>query len=269
MANLNLHITKGETQLSGIFYEKIAPLLESREISEVSNPLDADYRLVLGGDGSALQEARRDLANQNLPPIFGIKAGNKRSRGMFLNSIEIPDSAEEFARIINQSVQEQLYYLHVISEDFQKRIKEIYAFNDISTLRMEAQSAATKILINGNEYEKLQRVMGDGLIISTPQGSTAYNLAAGGIIATSAENVLLTGNNSNYGSLVLPRNTVIDLEMLETEKRPQKLESDGYTIMENVQKIRTSPSEKFSNFAFIPGQSLEEKLIETATQNMR
>ncbi len=259
MANLNLHVTVGNTELAPSMYEHIRSILESEGVSEVHNSQDADYRLVLGGDGTALQEARKDLNNPNLPPIFGIKAGNLRSKGMFLNDLEHIGGIERLVETIKAGVCEQLNYLQIKVRDIQDRTKEVYAFNDISTMRMLPQSAATDVHINGNR--KIERVMGDGFIICTPQGSTAYNLNARGIVATSRDTMQLTGNNSTFRSLSLKKSDLVELSVLESGKRPQRVEMDGQVIQNNLKDLMVTTSNRSSKFCFVSGQTLEDKLI--------
>lgn len=264
MANLNLHIIRGDTELSEGMYQQILPILQSSEASEVSDSQDADYRLVLGGDGTALQEARRDLENKNLPPIFGIKAGNLRSKGMFLNNLEAFGGVDSLAQAIRDSVQEALNYLRVTVQDTQGNKKEVYGFNDISTIRMSPQSAATDVFINGTR--KIERAMGDGFIVCTPQGSTAYNLNAGGIVATSRDTMQITGISSSFGSLALKKSDEVRLVSLEPMKRSQRVEMDGQIVMEHLQELVATTSDRVSVFCFVPGQKLEDKLIAEAVR---
>ncbi len=264
MANLNLHVIKGDTELAQSTYEQLRPVLNSSHIAEVQDPRDADDRFVLGGDGTALTEGRQDLKIEGLPPIFGMKAGNLKSKGMFLNEIPLDISTEQLAEIIRNSIAEKLYYLHVTITDIQGRTKEIYALNDVNTIRTRPQSTALDISING--IKRAERAMGDGFIISTPQGSTAYNRSAGGIIATSQNTMQLRGICSSFGSLMLNKSDTVGLTALETQKRPQRVEADGQIIIDEMKDLVATTSQRFSTFCFRQGQTLEDKLIAEAVR---
>jgi len=264
MANLNIFVIKGPTELSEAAYQKIKPILNTAEVQEVLSRVLADIILVLGGDGTVMHAARKDLKvlSEDRQPIFGIKAGNPRSKGMLLNDINLDADLDKVIEIIKNSHASKLHYLKILAQSVSGKVKEFYGFNDVSTLRKEAQSAATQISIN--EKIGMDRCMGDGIIMATPQGSTAYNLSAGGTVASSMDSIVLTGNNSNMGSIVLPKQSEILLEVLESEKRPQKLESDGRLILENLEWVQVTTSNQFSILRFALDHKFEDKLIAEA-----
>ncbi len=259
MANLNLYVIRGETQLAEGMYERIAPILNSEGVSEVLHPEDADYRLGLGGDGTAIGVARQDLENPNLPPVFGVKAGNPESKGMFLNDIELAGGVEHLVELIERSVLERLWYLEVEVENISGRVERVFSLNDVSTIRSKAQSAATRVSVNG--VVRANRVLGDGFIVSTPQGSTAYNLNAHGVVANSTDTIQVAASNARYRPFVLKKRDTLELRPLELRKRPQRLETDGRIVSEEFQRLVAKMSDKSSVFAFVPGQGLEDKLF--------
>lgn len=266
MSNLNLKVIVGKTELAPSAYEQIKPMLSLPGVTEVKDRRDADLRLVLGGDGTAMQEARFKLTTpeNGFPPIFGIKAGNSNSKGMLLNDVRHlePDALLE---AIKRSVAERFHYLRIIAELQRGQTKEVLSFNDVNTIRQAAQSAATRILLNNEPIAA--RTMGDGILVCTPQGSAAYNLKAGGRVATAMNTLQITGIVSSMSSLVVPDSSRIRLEVLEPQKRPQLAEFDGHTLARNIQALDISTSELFTVLQFVAELPFRRKLIEEALKH--
>ena len=131
-------------------------------------------------------------------------------------------------------------------------------------LRTKAQTGAYRIAINGRE--RMARAMGDGLLLSTPQGSTAHNLSVGGAVASTQEALILTGISSkNLKSVTLSQSSTVDVEVLEPKKRPQMLESDGRTLMRNVAQVQVGTAvNHFSDLVFRSDLTFADKLIAEA-----
>ncbi len=266
MSNLNIKVITGQTELAQDAREKIQPFLELPEVSETEHRQDADLRLVLGGDGTALQEARHSLEipNNGLPPIFGIKAGNPRSKGMLLNDV-LDLEPDALLEIIRTAIDQKFHYLQASILNGSDETQEILAFNDINTVREAAQSAAMRIILNNETIA--ERAMGDGMLVCTPQGSTAYNLAAGGKVATAMSTLQITGLISSVSSLVVPDNSHIRFEILEPEKRPQRAETDGRIISRDVRSLEISKSELHSVLKFIKELPFRRKMIQEALRS--
>ena len=131
-----------------------------------------DILVTLGGDGTLISAVRRSLKYEI--PVFGIYAGNLG----FLADVSM-DELDEFAknlksgdyRIDERSVLEAI----IVKDD--KKI-EINAFNDIVFTRPSISNMIhVETLVDGKAFNTYY---GDGVIVSTPTGSTAYNLSAGG-----------------------------------------------------------------------------------------
>jgi len=132
---------------------------------------DADTILVIGGDGSMLRaiDELRVLGK----PFFGI---NRGTRGFLLNNLDDLSGIEEAMASVKT---ERLWQLEgtVVFEDGSSEVFE--AFNDIWVERASGQSLKARIWIN--DFEDPSPLMsGDGILFSTPQGSTGYNRSANG-----------------------------------------------------------------------------------------
>lgn len=132
-----------------------------------------DAMLVVGGDGTILR--RTEIANLNNIPIVGVNCG----RLGFLTEFE----SEEFEAAINslkngELVKDERLTLKVVYND-----KTYYALNDVSFSRIYEIDKRTVVNLGIKIGSATMRdISGDGVIISTPTGSTAYSLSAGGAI---------------------------------------------------------------------------------------
>jgi NAD+ kinase len=144
----------------------------------------ADMVVVLGGDGSMLSAARHLVAYGK--PMLGINRG----RLGFLTDIS-PDSLAEQIRAVmagHYSIEER-FLLDVLVERRGEAVAEGDALNDVVVNSgTSAQMIEVELYIDG-EFVNRQRA--DGLIVSTPTGSTAYSLSGGGPIMHPALDALL------------------------------------------------------------------------------
>jgi len=133
----------------------------------------ADFLVSLGGDGTLLSLVRRSYEYKK--PVVGINAGNLG----FLADITLEDVDTFLVQLL-----EGEYRIddRMMIEGYVKRkngeIKSFFAFNDVVLTRPVVSKMAT--LHASIDGERFNTYKGDGLIIATPTGSTAYNLASGG-----------------------------------------------------------------------------------------
>lgn len=272
MESLKLHVTQGRTESAQEAYTKLSPGFDSADIQEVSNPLDADFRLVLGGDGSMLHAARQDVTSQDLPPVFGIKAGHKAhptkcikaSVGFLLNDIDWETPPDQLADAIRSSIHSRFRFLEGILGD-----TTIHAFNDIATHRKPGQSARSQLTARDKETVVKYGVGGDGMVFCTAQGSTAYNLNAGGRIFTDVNNIQATGKvDGAFGSINLSRDSEFELTPhTEEGKRPAPwIEFDDSFIdwPQSVENLVVRLSDKMTHICFLAELPHQKKLMEYA-----
>lgn len=142
----------------------------------------ADLAIVLGGDGTMLRLARA-AAQQHLP-MLGINVGHIG----FITELE-PDELEQMEKLLTgRYTLDSRMMLHVTVIRHGRRVYENDALNDI-VLGKGASFRLVRARIAADDAE-VTRINGDGVIICTPTGSTAYGLSAGGpVIEPSAENL--------------------------------------------------------------------------------
>ena len=160
-------------KITNIFKNSKITVLNSYEINKYKFDNDLDLLIVLGGDGTLLGIAR-DINGKYDIPILGINIGNLG----FLSSIEIQDLGEALNKIKNgQYIIQNRILLECKSDDENEDINS-KALNDVVIARGTlSRMAKFEVYIDKKLYYSFK---GDGLIVSTPTGSTAYSFSAGG-----------------------------------------------------------------------------------------
>lgn len=146
----------------------------------------ADIAISLGGDGTFLRTAKR-ISHKNIP-IVGINTG----RLGYLTDATMDEVEHVITDIMNKHYQiECRTLLEVIPTDSNMTINDPFALNEVAILRQDTSSMiSVETSVNGTYFTTYQ---GDGLIISTPTGSTAYNLSVGGpILDPTSQNIVLS-----------------------------------------------------------------------------
>ena len=180
---------------------------EQKNIVPESIPEDMDCAVVIGGDGSLIEVAR--LLKQKIP-LLGINMGTLG----YLAEVEVDRVEEAFDQILAGSYMTENRMM--LEGDFDDGTKDV-ALNDIVLSRKGAlRIIHFNLYVNGallTSYEA------DGIILSTPTGSTAYNLSAGGpIVEPTAELIVVTpicSHALNTSSIVLSAEDEIRIEIGE------------------------------------------------------
>jgi len=143
-----------------------------------------DVIIVLGGDGTILSIARQ--SSQFGTPLFGINLGHLG----FLAESEISEMYLSLENIVNGDYNiEKRMMLEASVESSRDELKELIALNDISIIRgMFSRMINFSVYINDSFFELYSA---DGVVISSPTGSTAYSLSAGGPIVSPELNILI------------------------------------------------------------------------------
>lgn len=213
-------------------------------------PQDVDCMIVLGGDGTVLQAARE--TKKLHIPIIGVNLGTLG----YMTEIEPANLKESLDRLIaGDYEQESRMMLNGKAYLSDGRTEEGWALNDIVITRSGSlQIIQFNIYVNGqflNDYKA------DGMIVTTPTGSTGYNLSAGGpLVEPRAKLIVLTPicpHSLNQRSIILSPEDVIEIEIPQgREGRIQTVEAsfDGTHVipLETGDRIRIVQSEKITEF---------------------
>jgi len=174
-----------------------------------NNDFEADLALSIGGDGTFLNTAAR-IGRKNIP-ILGINTG----RLGFLADVASEDILPALnAILVNKYIIEERSLLYVETSDG-TTFDYPYALNEVSVLKQDSSSMMSiTASVNG---EMVHTYHADGLLVSTPTGSTAYSMSVGGpLVVPEAENFILTpiaSHSLNVRPLIVPDTWIFELEV--------------------------------------------------------
>ena len=184
-------------------------MLDISEFNVFDNNFSGDIAISLGGDGTLLATANR-IGNQQIP-ILGINLG----RLGFLTDVQAHELDNLDDIIFNQKykVDDRMILRAEITQD--NTIISEFALNEIAVLKQDLSSMISiDVTLNG---EPLHTYQADGLLVSTPTGSTAYSLSVGGPIMMPETNNLIiapvASHSLNVRPLIIPDNWKIDLKI--------------------------------------------------------
>jgi NAD+ kinase len=215
----------------------------------------ADVIVALGGDGFMLQTLHTYMNCGK--PIYGMHRGTV---GFLMNEYQA-EGLRERLRAARLTV---IHPLLMCTRDSEGRESKSHAFNEVSLFRQTYQAARLRILIDGKE--RLSELVADGVLISTPAGSTAYNLSAQGpIIPINAPLLALTPISPfrprRWHGALLPHGAQVRVEVLEAEKRPVAAVAD-HDEVRNVLSVDVSMDHRIgTTLLFDPGHSLDERIL--------
>lgn len=188
----------------------------------------ADYALSIGGDGTFLNTAAH-IGSKNIP-ILGVNIG----RLGFLADVPAEEMLQAVeALIAGNLIVEERTLLMVESSDGTV-FEYPFALNEISILKQDSSSMISiHTTLNG---EPIHTYQADGLLVSTPTGSTAYSMSVGGpIVVPQAGNFILSpvaSHSLNVRPLIVPDNWIVDLEV-KSRSNCFQLALDGRAIILN------------------------------------
>jgi NAD+ kinase len=220
-----------------------------------AEPKAADVIVALGGDGLMLQTLHKFMKSGK--PIYGMHRGTV---GFLMNEFSMEKLPERIAAA-NITI---IHPLVMRSRDSAGRIHEHRAINEVSLFRQSAQAAHLRILIDGQE--RLAELVADGLLVSTPAGSTAYNLSVQGpIIPINAPLLALTPISPfrprRWRGALLPDKAKVIIEVQDADKRPVAAVADSDEVR-SVLSVDVSMDHDVSiNLLFDPGHSLDERIL--------
>jgi NAD+ kinase len=230
-----------------------AALAELESLYPSKAPADADVIVALGGDGFMLQTIHRFMSHGK--PIFGM---NRGSVGFMMN----PYSTEELLGQIREAEVALLHPLRMIAHLDSGAKVELHAMNEVSMLRQTRQAAKLRIHVDG--VTRLEEMICDGVLVSTPAGSTAYNLSAHGPILPLDAGVLALTPISvfrprRWRGALIPRTAHVRIEVLEAEKRPVSAVADSTEVREVVEVEVEEDRDIEVQVLFQAGQGLSER----------
>lgn len=211
--------------------------------------------VALGGDGLLLRTLHAHLHLGR--PTFGMNCGTV---GFLMNDYR-PDGLAERIAAANEIA---IHPLAMSATTVAGESRRLLAFNEVTVTRHSGQSANLEITVDG--VERLAHFAGDGVIVATAAGSTAYNLSAHGPIVPIGSSLLALTPVSpfrprRWRGALLPQTAEIVLRNLDPEKRPLAATADFEEISDVVSVSVREDRAKPVRLLFDPDHSLEERII--------
>lgn len=247
MAPMKMHFISSGTDGS----DAALRVLESRY---GQTPLDqAEVIVALGGDGLMLSVMHRG----NDLPVYGM---NRGTIGFLMNEYDAVNLPERIAA-------SEETVINPLSMTAEARTGEIFrglAINEVSMLRAGSQAARLRISVDGRV--RMEDLVCDGVILSTPAGSTAYNYSANGPILPIGSDVLaLTPiaafRPRRWRGAILPKGATVRFDVVEPDKRPVMADADSRGVSSVLWVEVRSEDAVRHRLLFDPGHGLEERLI--------
>ena len=209
--------------------------------------------IVIGGDGFMLQTLKK---SKNIKKSFyGINSGNY---GFLMNKF----SEKNLTKFVSKSKSINIFPLEMIANVGGKNIKSI-AINEVSILRQSRQAA--NLLIKNNSKYVIKKLVSDGVLVSTPAGSTAYNLSVHGPILNLNSKKISISPISAFrprrwaGKIVSDKSKVI-IKNLDPKKRPVSAVADNFEVR-NIKSVMVRVQKKVKfNLLYDKNSSLHKKI---------
>jgi NAD+ kinase len=210
--------------------------------------------IVVGGDGFMLQTLKKNKGSNKL--FYGINSGNY---GFLMNKFSSKDIIKNLLKANMVSISP----LEMIVKNKNNQIKKSIAINEVSVLRQSRQAASLSIKQGSRQI--IKKLVSDGVLVSTPAGSTAYNLSVHGPILSLHSQKLSISPISAFrprrwkGRIVNDKTKII-IRNLNPSKRPISAVADNLEVR-NAKSItiKTNTKIKF-NLLYDKNRSLQKKI---------
>jgi NAD+ kinase len=218
-------------------------------------PDAAEVIVALGGDGFMLETLHGSMGAPR--PIYGM---NRGSVGFLMNEY----AEDALLERINAAELAVIHPLSMTAVDARGDGHQALAINEVSLLRQTRQTAKLRISIDGKV--RMGELSCDGALVSTPAGSTAYNLSAHGpIVPLDAKVLALTPISAfrprRWRGALLAHTAKVTFDILEADKRPVSAVADNLEVRDVVQVHVAENRDIGMAMLFDAGRSLEERVL--------
>lgn len=220
-----------------------------------SGTADADIIVALGGDGFMLQTLHETM-NQSVP-IYGM---NRGSVGFLMNEYREDGLIDR----LRDAETATIHPLRMEARTVDGKTYTALAINEVSLLRESRQTAKISVFVDGKE--RLADLICDGILVSTPAGSTAYNLSAHGpILPIDAALLALTPISAfrprRWRGALLPHRAKVRFVIQEHEKRPVSAVADSRETR-SVLTVDVAEDRSIAiDMLFDAGHNLDERIL--------
>ncbi len=210
--------------------------------------------IVIGGDGFMLQTLKKFFKFKK--PFYGINSGDY---GFLMNKF----NEKYFLKNIMNTDLVKISPLQMIVKNKSGKVRKSIAINEVSILRQSRQAAS--ISIKNSTKNIIKKLRGDGLLVCTPAGSTAYNLSVHGPILNLNSNKLAISPVSPFrprrwrGKIVNNRSKIL-IKNLNPKKRPISAVADNVEVR-NAVDIKISENKKIIfSLLYNKNKSIDKKI---------
>lgn len=213
--------------------------------------------VVVGGDGHMLRTLHRLLEEERSVRVYGLNLGTV---GFLMNRWEDTDVTAR----IEAAEPAVLHPLEMRARRRDGAEERLRAINEVSLFRASAQTAKLRVRVDGDTAVDV--LLGDGVLVSTAAGSTAYNRSAGGpIIPLGADLLAVTPiapfRPRGWKGALLPGSSTVCLEVLDPEKRPVQAAADSRQVDDVIRVDVREQSDAPLELLFDPGHGLEARIL--------
>jgi len=210
--------------------------------------------IVIGGDGFMLKVLKKN--KNSTKSFYGINSGNY---GFLMNKFSPKHTLKNFSKAKMISISP----LEMIVKNKKGQIKKFIAINEVSILRQSRQAAS--LLIKTGAKTIIKKLISDGVLVSTPAGSTAYNLSVHGPILSLHSKKLSISPISpfrprRWKGKIISDKSIVKIRNLNPKKRPISAVADNleFRNAKNI-LIKTDKKIKF-NLLYDSNRSLQKKI---------
>lgn len=217
---------------------------------------DADVVIALGGDGYLLHTLHDRVAHRRVP-IYGM---NRGTVGFLMNRW----ASEGLHERLDKASAVDLVPLRATITRADGTETELLAINEVALFRATGQAAHLRISVNG--AERIGDLVGDGALVATPAGSTAYNLSCRGPILPLTANLLAVTPISPFrprrwpGALI-PDTCTVTLDVIDADRRPVSVTADHIEVRDPVSVTVTSAPDATFCVLFDHDAHLDDRIV--------
>ena len=210
--------------------------------------------IVIGGDGFMLQTLKKNKNSKK--QFYGINSGNY---GFLMNKF----SSKNIIKNLSKANMVSISPLEMIVKNKSNQTRKSLAINEVSILRQSRQAASLSIKQGSRQI--IKKLVSDGVLVSTPAGSTAYNLSVHGPILSLHSKKLSISPISAFrprrwkGKIVNDKSKII-ITNLDPSKRPISAVADNLEVR-NAKSITVKTNNKIKfNLLYDKNRSLQKKI---------
>jgi NAD+ kinase len=209
--------------------------------------------IVIGGDGFMLQTLKKNKKSNKI--FYGINSGNY---GFLMNKF----SGKLFLKYLLKAKSINISPLEM-TVSTKNKVKKSLAINEVSILRQSRQAA--NLSIKNNSKNIIKKLVSDGVLVSTPAGSTAYNLSVHGpILNLNSKKISISPISPfrprRWAGKIVSDKTKVVITNLDPKKRPVSAVADNFEVR-NVKKVVVKVQNKIKfNLLYDKNSSLQKKI---------